>query len=188
MSHPRDSFGSRSAWVKPAASGLLLLLVAVPFLVHRIFTTPPGRACTVCHEVEDPVKRWRASGAAEHHEICADCHFDPGSVRPLQINRAAFSFLLKHWTRSAAEPIRPPAAPIYMDSQRDPAYYSLVPNHRCFACKSAPGHSPLEQNDTHRLLINFPLEQPCKDCHSHDMRHGQPFYEKILVEEGSGAP
>jgi trimethylamine-N-oxide reductase (cytochrome c) cytochrome c-type subunit TorY len=35
----------------------------------------------------------------------------------------------------------------------------------------------------HRQLIKDSLKQPCKDCHNHEMRKGQKFYEKIIPKE-----
>jgi len=79
----------------------------------------------------------------------------------------------------------PRPEPLFYEPGREPGFYSSVPNHRCFQGKQVAGHSPLEMQMIHRVLIDFPADQPCKDCHNHDMRNGQRFYEKILPAKGA---
>ena len=142
----------------------------------------PEVSCMGCHEMKDPVKRWRESGVAKNHTNCADCHFDAGIARVWDMNRDAVVLFVKHFGRDKDEPIRPPESPIFIDATKEPAYYSLVPNHRCFQCKDAKNHSPMDQGMIHTKLIAFAGAQPCKDCHNHDMRNGMKFYEKILAD------
>ena len=167
-----------------------LALVVVPILLVGGFSVPevavrlpPERTCVVCHEMKDPVKRWSAAGVARSHENCADCHADQGIARTFQLNRMAWRFLWEHLRRDPDQPIHLPPEPLFVDAQLEPAYYSLVPNHRCLSCKEVAGHRPIEQAMSHNKLILFASAQPCRDCHSHDMRNGQPFYEKILLDQ-----
>lgn len=143
----------------------------------------PNITCVACHEMKDPVRRWRESGVAKNHPNCADCHFDAGIARVWEMNREAVVLFVKHFDRDKDEPIRPPESPIFIDPARETAYYSLVPNYRCFACKDAKNHKPMEQAMVHRKLLTFAGSEPCKDCHNHDMRNGMKFYEKILPEK-----
>jgi nitrate/TMAO reductase-like tetraheme cytochrome c subunit len=140
----------------------------------------PEFSCVVCHEMKDPVRRWYESGVAKNHPNCADCHFDTGLARLWKMNRAAVVFFVEHFKREAQEPIKPPQEPLFLDLDKEPGYYSLVPNHRCYQCKDAKNHKQIEQQMVHRKLIKDVASQPCKDCHNHEMRNGQKFYEQIL--------
>lgn len=162
-----------------------LLLVSLPFGVHFAFSFPPEKACMFCHAMKPSISQWRESGSAAHHSRCADCHFDPGLAGLLQRNCTALAGLKAHWNQPEGASLQPRPEPLFFEPGTEPGFYSSVPNHRCFQCKQVPGHSPLEQQMSHRLLIDFPADQPCKDCHNHDMRNGQRFYEKILPEGGT---
>jgi len=171
-----------------------IALLSVPVLVvaglssHEIAVKYfPEITCVSCHEMKDPVRRWRESGVAKSHPNCADCHFDAGISRVWDMNREAVVLFVKHFRRDKDEPIRPPEEPIFIDTTRDPGYYSLVPNHRCFACKDAKNHKPMEQAMVHRRLVSFTGSERCKDCHNHDMRNGVKFYEKILQDPNAPA-
>ena len=74
-----------------------------------------------------------------------------------------------------------------MDVNREPGYFSHVPNSRCYQCKDAKNHKQIEQQMIHQKLIKDISQQPCKDCHNHEMRNEQKFYEKIIPEEESVA-
>ncbi|MEW6439387.1 MAG: hypothetical protein AB1640_00480 [bacterium] len=147
----------------------------------------PEVACVACHEMNEPVKRWKDSGVAKNHQDCADCHFDTGIARVWDMNRDAVVLFVKHFTRDKEEPIQPPEPPIFVDPAQEPAYYSLVPNHRCFQCKDAKNHNVMDQAAVHTKLVSFAGAQPCKDCHNHDMRNGMKFYEKILQDPNAPA-
>jgi trimethylamine-N-oxide reductase (cytochrome c) cytochrome c-type subunit TorY len=149
----------------------------------------PDLTCVACHEMREPVKRWRESGVAKNHPNCADCHFDAGIARVWEMNREAVMLLIAHFKRDPLEPIKPPPEPLILDVEKEPGYYSLVPNHRCFQCKDAKNHKPLEQQMVHRKLVRNIDQQPCKDCHNHEMRNGQKFYAPVTPEnEQTGAP
>ena len=60
----------------------------------------------------------------------------------------------------------------------------MVPNNRCFQCKDAKNHLPIDQQKIHNTLIKGIANQPCKDCHNHEMRKGQKFFEKVTPEQG----
>lgn len=170
---------------------LLVLLVGIVgfFVVHeaavRYF---PDKVCIVCHEMKDPVKRWREAGVAKNHRDCGGCHFDAGLARYRQMNVSAVRFLVEHFRRDPDEPLKPPPEPLFVDPAQEAAYYSLVPNHRCFQCKDAKNHKPIEQRAIHAKLIRFSNAQPCKDCHNHEMRKGRKFYERILPEKKEPEP
>ncbi len=183
--HRRPQKGKRFfLWVGLVTASVL---VSLPFWVHFAFSLPPERACVSCHEMRASVTRWQESGSAAQHSRCADCHFDPGLAGLWQRNRIALAGLKAHWDRRNGAPLKARPEPLFFEPGTEPGFYSSVPNHRCFQCKQIPGHSPLEQQMSHRVLIDFPADQPCKDCHNHDMRNGQRFYEKILSEEDTKA-
>lgn len=166
---------------RPILLGVLaVVLFSIPFWGHLAFSLPPEKACVVCHEMGQVVSQWRESGSADQHGTCTDCHFDRGPAGFWQKNRTALTCLVAHFTREADAPLQPGPEPLFLDLVREPAYYSSVPNHRCYQCKDTRGHSPIEQQTTHELLIAFPVERPCKDCHNHEMRNDQKFYERIL--------
>jgi trimethylamine-N-oxide reductase (cytochrome c) cytochrome c-type subunit TorY len=171
--------GSGSLWILVTALALLLIILLLPEWAVRV---SPETSCVVCHEMKEPVRRWRAAGVVKFHAACTDCHVEGGPAGRLQIHRMAWRFVREHLRRDPDEPIRLPPEPVLLDPARGPAYYSVVPNRRCSACKDAKSHAPMEQEMSHNRLIVFASSQPCKDCHSHEMRHGQPFYEKILPD------
>ena len=59
----------------------------------------------------------------------------------------------------------------------------MVPNSRCFKCKNVENHLQIDQPRIHRKLIKDISQQPCKDCHNHEMRKGQKFFEKVTAPE-----
>ena len=190
-----DGMPSRRRFVpgKPALVLIsLTVLIVVGLSSHEVAVRYfPNITCVACHEMKDPVKRWRESGVAKNHPNCADCHFDAGIARVWDMNREAVVLFVKHFQRDAEEPIKPPTEPLFLNPDEEPGYYSLVPNHRCFQCKDAKNHRPMDQAMIHRKLIRFASAQPCKDCHNHEMRNGMKFYEKILPEKeapGTEAP
>jgi len=171
-----------------------IVLISLPVLVvaglssHEVAVRYfPNITCAACHEMKDPVKRWRDSGVAKNHPNCADCHFDAGIARVWDMNREAVVLFAKHFQRDPEEAIKPPVEPLFIDLDRQPGYYSLVPNHRCFQCKDAKNHRPMDQAMIHQNLIRFASAQPCKDCHNHEMRNGMKFYERILPEKEAPA-
>jgi hypothetical protein len=160
--------------------GLAVLLTTHEVIV-RYF---PDKACIACHEMSEPVKRWRDSGTVKNHPTCASCHFEPGLEGMVDLNKFAVVAFVKHLVRKdPKEPIRPPAEPLFLDEGKEPGYYSLVPNHRCFVCKDAKNHREMDQRMIHSKLVSDISSKPCKDCHNHDMRKGQKFYEKVLPKE-----
>jgi trimethylamine-N-oxide reductase (cytochrome c) cytochrome c-type subunit TorY len=184
----RDRFLSFIKWVFTTKKGILLVFVPLSIVVglgsHEAAVKYfPDITCVACHEMKEPVRKWRESGVAKNHRNCGGCHFDAGIARVWEMNRSAVILFVKHFKRDPNEPIKPPPEPIFLDIDKEPGYYSLVPNHRCFQCKDAKNHKPIDQPRTHGKLIRFINEQPCKDCHNHDMREGQKFYEKVLPEK-----
>lgn len=161
--------------------------ITVAVFVVVLFSTPkltvkyfPERGCATCHEMEAPVKRWKEAGVAKNHPNCTDCHFEPGIQGAMELNKLLMVALIKHPFRDPDKPIRPPLEPVIWEEGKEPGYYSLVPNHRCFSCKDALNHKGMDQQDIHYKLVLDVASMPCRDCHNHEMRYGQMFYEKIL--------
>lgn len=170
---------------------VLLLLVGIVlfFVVHEATVMYfADKVCIVCHEMKEPVRKWKEAGVDKNHRDCGGCHFDAGLARHWQMNVSAARFLVEHFKRDSEEPLKPPPEPLFVDPQKEPAYYSLVPNRRCFQCKDAKNHKPIEQTAIHSKLMRFSNSQPCKDCHNHEMRKGQKFYERVLPEKQEPAP
>ena len=166
---------------KGVALVLIFLLLAGFFYSFKLAGKYyPDGTCVVCHEMREPVRKWRAAGAAASHPDCIDCHFDTGMAGVWQMSKSAVIFVVEHFRRDQDEPLKPAPEPFFVDVNREPGYYSFVPNHRCSQCKQAVNHNPLEQQMVHRKLIRDISIQPCKDCHNHQMRYGQKFYQKIL--------
>jgi hypothetical protein len=143
-------------------------------------------ACVICHEMKEPIQKWQESGTAKNHNNCAGCHYDATLDGWLAMNRSAMKQLAQHFKRDPKDPIKPPAEPIFVDGSKEPGYWSLVPNHRCFQCKDAKNHLQIDQPKIHSKLLKDISRQPCKDCHNHDMRKGQKFYEKVLQDPEKG--
>ena len=127
----------------------------------------PNGTCVICHEMKEPVRKWRAAGVADNHRDCIDCHFDTGMTGVWQVTKSAVIFVVEHFRRDPNEPLQPAPEPFFVDVSQEPGYYSFVPNHRCSQCKQATNHKPLEQQMAHRKLIREISMQPCKDCHNH---------------------
>jgi len=159
--------------------GLLLLAGFISLLQVAKEHYPDG-TCVVCHEMQEPVRKWRAAGVVDNHPDCIDCHFDTGMAGVWQMSRSAVIFVMEHFRRDQNQPLEPAPAPLFVDVNREPGYYSNVPNHRCSQCKQATNHKPIELQQMHRKIMRDISVQPCKDCHNHGMRHNQKFYEKIL--------
>lgn len=166
---------------KGVALVLGLLLLAGFFSLFQVAKTHyPDGTCVVCHEMAEPVRKWRAAGVADNHPDCIYCHFDTGMVGVWQMSKSAVIFVIAHFKRDQNLPLEPAPEPLFVDVNREPGYYSYVPNHRCSQCKQATNHKPIEQQWMHRKLIRDISLQPCKDCHNHELRNDQKFYEKIL--------
>ena len=171
-------------WIKR----LVLLSIMVPAiglgsheLSIRYFQ---DMTCVVCHEMQSPIDKWKASGTANNHKNCAGCHFDAGFKGWMDMNRAASRLLVEHFNRDPEEPIKPKEEPLFLEDGKEPGYWSHVPNSRCFNCKNVETHLEKNQTRIHSKLIKNIANQPCKDCHNHEMRNDQKFYEKIIQEEG----
>lgn len=140
--------------------------------------------CAMCHEMKDPVRKWRDSGTAKNHNNCAGCHFDTGLRGKVDMTKAAAKEFVAHFQRDPEAPIKPAPEPLFLDVEKQPAYWSMVPNSRCYQCKDAKNHKEADQMEIHRALLKNIANQPCKDCHSHEMRKGQKFYQKLLPTQG----
>jgi trimethylamine-N-oxide reductase (cytochrome c) cytochrome c-type subunit TorY len=160
---------------------LFPLCVGLAVLLHegsvRYFQ---DRTCVICHEMKEPIRKWKESGTSLNHNNCAGCHYDASFEGWMAMNKSAFKQLVEHFKRDPDEPLKPAPEPLFIDINKEPGYYSMVPNRRCYQCKDAKNHKQIEQQMVHRLLINDISKQPCKDCHNHEMRKGQKFYEKII--------
>jgi trimethylamine-N-oxide reductase (cytochrome c) cytochrome c-type subunit TorY len=171
--------------------GIFLVLVPL-FLISAIFLHEGSvryfqdKTCVICHEMKEPIRKWEESGTDLNHNNCAGCHYDASFEGWMAMNKSALNQLIEHFNRDPEEPLKPAAEPLFVDINKEPGYYSLVPNHRCYQCKDAKNHKQIEQQMVHRQLINDISKQPCKDCHNHEMRKGQKFYEKIIPKEEKG--
>ncbi len=151
------------------------------FGLHQtVITVYPAASCTVCHEMKGPVNRWKAAGVAKHHLNCLDCHFDEGFSRIFSVNRRLVEVIPIHFIKEFDTPIALPKEPLLFEEGKDPGYYSIVPNYRCFQCHEAKNHQPRDMSKIHGKLIEDISSRPCKDCHNHHMRNGQKFYDRIL--------
>lgn len=139
--------------------------------------------CVVCHEMREPIRKWKESGTNKNHNNCAGCHYVSGWDGWVAMNKSAMTQLVAHFQRKADEPLKPKTEPVFLDTSKEPGYWSHVPNHRCFQCHDAKNHKPIDQPKIHSKLLKDISKQPCKDCHSHEMKNGQKFYEKVLEEK-----
>lgn len=173
-------------------TGLVVLAIVFPTLLigsHEISVRHfQGVTCVVCHEMREPIDKWKASGTNTNHNNCAGCHYDATFDGWMAMNKSAVNQLIEHFRRDPDEPIKPPEEPLILEADKEPGYWSMVPNSRCFQCKNAKNHLPNDQQKIHSKLIKGIANQPCKDCHNHEMRKGQKFYEKVILEaEPNGA-
>ena len=166
----------------------LVLLIFIPAIVlasHEFSVRYfQDKTCTVCHEMKDPIHKWEESGTAKNHNNCAGCHFDAGFKGWMDMNISAVRLLVAHMERDPNEPIKPKEEPLFLEEGKEPGYWSHVPNSRCFQCKNVDTHRESEQQRIHKKLIKNISDQPCKDCHNHEMRKGQKFFEKVTSTEG----
>jgi trimethylamine-N-oxide reductase (cytochrome c) cytochrome c-type subunit TorY len=166
--------------------GILFLLLAFPAFalgMHEVSIRHfQDKTCVICHEMKEPIKKWKESGTALNHNNCASCHYDAGFDGWLAMNQSAVKQLVEHFKRDPTQPIKPPEEPLFLDQDKEPGYWSMVPNSRCFKCKDAKNHKQVDQPKIHSKLIKSIAAQPCKDCHNHEMRKGQKFFEKVLDE------
>jgi trimethylamine-N-oxide reductase (cytochrome c) cytochrome c-type subunit TorY len=138
--------------------------------------------------MKDPVQKWQDSGTEKNHRNCSGCHFDNDFRGWMAMNKSAVVQVIEHFRRDPEEPLSPPEEPLFLEGDKEPGYWSLVPNHRCFQCHDAPNHKPIDQPRIHAKLISDIANQPCKDCHNHEMRNGQKFFEKALAESETASP
>jgi trimethylamine-N-oxide reductase (cytochrome c) cytochrome c-type subunit TorY len=133
--------------------------------------------------MKEPIRRWKESGAAANHLNCAGCHYDSSLAGWWEMNWSAVKFLVVHFTRNADEPIQPRHEPLFLEQGREPGYWTRVPNHRCFQCHNAKNHAREDQERIHEKAVKDISSKPCLDCHSHEMRNGQKFYERVLPKQ-----
>ena len=167
----------------------IILLPAILIGMHEVSVRRfQDVMCVMCHEMEEPVQKWIDSGTAKNHGNCAGCHFDDNFAGWMEMNKSSVMQVVEHFRRDPEEPIEPPEEPLFLEEDKEPGYWSLVPNHRCYQCHDAPNHKQIDQPRIHEKLIRDINSQPCKDCHNHEMRNGQKFYEKALSEQAKLTP
>ncbi len=174
--------GSKKSWIILAAIILILSVFASHEVSTRYFQ---DKTCIICHEMKKPIENWKESGTSLNHNNCAKCHYTADFAGWLAMNKSAMFQLVEHFKRDPAEPIKLPEEPLFLDLDKEPGYWSLVPNSRCFQCKNVKNHKEIDQAGIHNKLIKNIAKQPCKDCHNHEMLKGQKFYEKILPDQQS---
>jgi len=178
----------RSSKVKWLVVMAILLIPGSLIAAHEISLRRfQDLVCVTCHEMKEPVQKWKDSGTAKNHQNCAGCHFDKGFKGWLSAYESAVVQVVEHFRRDPDEPIALPDEPLFLEENKEPGYWSLVPNHRCFQCHDAPNHKEIDQPRIHAKLVKKIASQPCKDCHNHEMRKGQKFYEKVLTETSAEA-
>lgn len=169
---------------------LLVAIILIPALAlasHEFSVRYfQDRTCVACHEMDEPIRKWKESGTAKNHNNCAGCHFDAGFAGWMEMNKSAVRLLVAHFERDPNEPLKPREEPLFLDPNKEPGYWSHVPNSRCYTCKNVKNdqgvytHQESEQVRIHSKLIKGITAQPCKDCHNHEMRKDQKFYERCL--------
>ncbi|MFH0812395.1 MAG: NapC/NirT family cytochrome c [Pseudomonadota bacterium] len=160
------------------------LVIVLFFVFHEVSVRSFQEVtCAVCHEMKDPITKWKESETMKNHSNCAGCHFDAGVKGRWDMTKAAATEFVTHFQRDPNEPIQPASEPLFLEEGKVPAYWSYVPNYRCFQCKNAKNHKESDQEQIHSKLIKAISKQPCKDCHNHEMQEGQKFYQKILPEQ-----
>ena len=167
---------------------VVIILPSLLLAAHEVAVKHfPETTCTVCHEMEEPVRKWKESGTAKNHHDCTSCHFDDSWQGYFNMHKESIVFLIKHFQRDPEKPIEPSEEPIILDREKakeDPAYWSMVPNYRCYSCKDVTNdnntytHTKQAQNKIHGEDIENVLDKPCLDCHNHEMRKGQKFCEE----------
>jgi len=183
----KDKERSRS-WLRSGKA--LFVIISILFIifvgVHEASVRYQQElTCTVCHEMREPIKKWKASGTSKNHNNCAGCHWDDGFMGWLEMNRSALKFLFLHFKRNPDDPIKPLTEPIFLEDGKEPGYWSRVPNHRCYQCHDAKNHKKEDQPKIHEKVIKNIWEKPCMDCHNHEMRNDQKFYKKVVAEENA---
>ena len=164
---------------------VVILLPVIGLASHELSVIYfQDKTCVVCHEMKTPIEKWKTSGTAKNHSNCAKCHFDTGFDGWMHMNKSAVRFLVEHFDRDSNEPIKPKEEPLFLEEGKEPGYWSHVPNSRCFSCKNVENHQQSDQVKIHNKLIKNIASQPCKDCHNHEMRNGQKFYEKVTAQVG----
>lgn len=171
--------------------GLLVLIVLLPAIgigSHEISVRHfQDLTCVICHEMREPIRKWKESGTATNHNNCAGCHYETSFDGWMAMNKSAFTQLVEHFKRDPDEPLKPPEEPLFLEEDKEPGYWSMVPNSRCYQCKNVENHLPIDQQRIHQQLIKGIANQPCKDCHNHEMLKGQKFFEKVIPEEGAAS-
>ncbi|MBI4832404.1 MAG: NapC/NirT family cytochrome c [Candidatus Lindowbacteria bacterium] len=184
---PNNNLAAGRSKVSSLKWALVVVILVIPATLlasHEVALRYFQEAtCSACHEMKDIVRKWKDSGAAKNHKDCMGCHFDKGFNGWLEMNKAAAVELVAHFSRKPDEPLVPPDEPLFWEGAKEPGYWSLVPNHRCFQCHEAKSHGEIDQPRIHAGFINDIASRPCKDCHSHEMRNGRKFYEKVSEEE-----
>jgi len=100
--------------------------------------------CILCHEMRPSYDNWRASGAAEHHPDCIQCHTGPGLAGVLHAQRRGVRDLIAHVTGNYQQPI-----------------VATVPDPWCTQC-----HAVSKVQGEHDEVPEFGV-QPCAACHNH---------------------
>lgn len=182
--------------IQPKATTRKKTLLVAAFMLFTVFFLVShelsaryfqDQTCVICHEMKEPIDKWKKSGVAVNHGNCAGCHFETGLKGMLAMNQSAIRLFFVHFQRDPNEPIKPLEEPIILEEGLEPGYWSRVPNSRCYQCKDAKNHKEIDQPRIHKKLVESIATKPCKDCHNHTMRKGQKFFEKITTEGGRGS-
>ncbi len=115
--------------------------------------------CVLCHEMQLSYDNRRASGAAEHHPDCIQCHKGPGLTGILDAQRRGVRDIVAHVTGNYSHPI-----------------VAQAPNPWCTQC-----HAGAKITDEHDEVPTFNVKA-CAACHNH--APGANFGSEEEREEG----
>ena len=165
----------------------MVFLVASAAALHEVSLRHSQDVfCVGCHEMKEPIQKWKDSGTAINHTDCVGCHFDSGFRGRIATYQSALVEIVEHFRRNPDKRLRPPEEPLLLADGKEPGYWSLVPNHRCFQCHDAPNHKASDQPRVHARVVKNISHQPCKDCHNHEMTKGRKFYRPIVAVPARG--
>lgn len=140
---------SRLKWCGVAGVILIALAIALPVLAAGAVAggyaleKQPG-FCVLCHEMQPAYDDWRASGAAEDHPDCIQCHKGPGLAGVLDAQRRGARDIVAHVTGNYPRPI-----------------VAQVPDPWCTQC-----HAGAEMTGEHDEEPEFNVKA-CAACHNH---------------------
>ena len=80
----------------------------------------------VCHEMKEPIKKWKESGTNVNHNNCAGCHYTADFNGWMEMNKSALNQLVEHFKRDPNEPLKPREEPLFLELDKEPDPDKLV--------------------------------------------------------------